>query len=297
MTFWLDALGAEVRFHDAGGWRTRSLEAGDTGAHVICIGGLTGHVEAFVRNVVPLAERGLQVHAIDALGHGWTDKPADVTYHAPVFTDHLLRLLDAIGAERAHIVGQSLGGWIALWTALQHPDRIGRIVHVTGAGIALDDDARQRESKAVHSRVQDVTRKAVDAPTLESVRTRLEWLVADPASVTDELVETRYRIYTLPESRAVMPKLVAEQPSDENRAYMLTEQRLAAIQHEVLVLWSDKNPTTPAEVGRRASEILPNGRFEMINGAGHWPMFEQPAEFNRIVGDYLLGGTVAGNAA
>jgi 2-hydroxy-6-oxonona-2,4-dienedioate hydrolase/2-hydroxy-6-oxo-6-(2'-carboxyphenyl)-hexa-2,4-dienoate hydrolase len=287
MTFWTDALGAEVRFHDAGGWRTRSLEAGDAGEHVVCIGGLTGHVEAFVRNVVPLAERGLRVHAIDALGHGFTDKPEDVTYHAPVFTDHLLRLLDAIGAERAHIIGQSLGGWTALWTALQHPDRIGRIAHVTGAGIALADEKRIKESNAVHDQVRNVTRKAVNDPTLESVRERLEWLVADPASVTDELVETRHRIYTLPDSRRVMPKLVAEQPGEQNRAYMLTEDRLAAIEHEVLVLWTDKNPTTPADVGRRASEILPNGRFAMINDAGHWPMFEQPAEFNRIVGDFL----------
>lgn len=289
MTFWTDALGAEIRFHDAGGWRTRSLEAGDSGEHVVCIGGLTGHVEGFVRNVVPLAERGLRVHAIDALGHGWTAKPEDVTYHAPVFTEHLLRFLDAVGAEKAHVVGQSLGGWIALWTALKHPDRIGRIAHVTGAGILLDDEARRQESQAVHARVQDVTKKAVDTPTRESVRTRLEWLMADPATVTEELVETRYRIYTLPDSRRVMPKLVAEQPSPENRAHMLTEADLAAIAHETLVLWSDKNPTTPAEVGRRASEILPNGRFELITGAGHWPMFEQPEEFNRIVGDFLTG--------
>ncbi|SOD99405.1 alpha/beta fold hydrolase [Blastococcus haudaquaticus] len=289
MTFWTDTLGAELRFHDAGGWRTRSLEAGDSGDHVICIGGLTGHVEGFVRNVVPLAERGLRVHAIDTLGHGWTAKPEDVTYHAPVFTEHLLRFMDAIGAERAHIVGQSLGGWIGLYTALKHPDRIGRIAHVTGAGILLDDEARKEESQAVHAKVQDVTRKAVEAPTRESVRTRLEWLMADPASVTDELVEARYRIYTLPDSRRVMPKLVAEQPSPENRAYLLTEADLAAIPHETLVLWSDKNPTTPAEVGRRASEILPNGHFELITGAGHWLMFEQPEEFNRIVGDFLTG--------
>lgn len=289
MTFWIDALGAEVRFHNAGGWRTRSLQAGSDGDVVVCIGGLSGHAEGFIRNVVPLAHRGLRVHAIDAIGHGWTDKPEDVTYHAPVFTDHLLRFLDALGAERAHVVGQSLGGWIALWTALHHPDRIGRIVHVTGAGILLDDPERQRESATVHSRVKDVTRRAVDEPTLDSVRARLEWLMADPASVPDELVETRYRIFTLPDSRRVMPKVVAEQPSEQNRANMLTETDLSQIDHEVLILWTDKNPTTPAEVGRRASEILPRGRFELITGAGHWPMFEQPDEFNRIVGDFLVG--------
>ncbi len=287
MTFWTDALGAQVRYRDAGEWRTRSLEAGDEGDHVIMMGGLTGHVEGFIRNVVPLAQRGLRVYAIDCLGHGYTAKPDNVTYHAPIFTEHLLRFMDSIGAERAHIVGQSLGGWIGLWTAKEHPDRIGRIVFATGAGILLDDEARKRESAEIHSRVQNVTRRAVEEPTRESVRRRLEWLMADPATVTDELVETRYRIYTLPDSRAVMPKLVAEQPSEENRVHLLTEADLAALPHEVLVLWTDKNPTTPAEVGRRASEILPNGSFQLMKDAGHWPMFEQPEEFNRIVGDYL----------
>src|SRR5690606_14693838 len=162
MTFWTDALGAQVRYRDAGEWRTRSLEAGDEGDHVIMMGGLTGHVEGFIRNVVPLAQRGLRVYAIDCLGHGYTAKPDNVTYHAPIITQHLLRFMDSIGAERAHIVGQSLGGWIGLWTAKEHPDRIGRIVFATGAGILLDDEARKRESAEIHSRVQNVTRRAVE---------------------------------------------------------------------------------------------------------------------------------------
>jgi pimeloyl-ACP methyl ester carboxylesterase len=289
MTFWLDALGAEVRFHDAGGWRTRALEAGEEGDHVVMIGGLTGHAEAFVRNVVPLARRGLRVHAIDALGHGLTDRPTDVVYHNPVFVEHLIRFLDSIGAERAHVVGQSLGGWVALGAAQAHPDRIGRIVHATGAGILLDDEAAKAESVTVHQRVHDVTKRATDSPTLESVRKRLEWLMYKPESVTDELVATRYALYTLPGGEAGLAKLVAEQPGPDNRKYLLTEADLRALPHEVLLLWTDHNPTLPAAVGERAARILPNGRFDLIEDAGHWPMFEQPERFNRIVGDFLLG--------
>ncbi|GII95237.1 alpha/beta fold hydrolase [Sinosporangium siamense] len=291
-TFWTEALGAEIRFRDAGGWRTRSIEAGQ-GDAVILMGGLTGHAEAFIRNVLPLAERGLNVHAIDALGHGLTDRPVDVTYHAPVFTDHLLRYLDAIGVERAHLVGQSLGGWTALRTALTHPDRVGRIVSVTGAGLLLDDAGRREESERVHAQVKAVTAKAAAAPTRDSVRARLEWLMVNPSTVTDELVECRYRYYTLPGTEEAQAKLIAEQPGEGNRAYMLREEDLKRIGHETLVLWTDHNPTTPAEVGRRAGEILPRGSFDMITSAGHWPMFEQPEQFNRIVGDFLTKGSGA----
>nr|MDT0661869.1 alpha/beta fold hydrolase [Micromonospora sp. DSM 115978] len=286
MTLWLDALGAEVRFRDAGGWRTRSIEAGD-GEPVIMMGGLTGHAEGFIRNVLPLAERGLRVYAIDCLGHGLTARPTDVTYHTPVFVDHLLRFLDAIGATRAHLVGQSLGGWVAMWAALHHPDRVGRVVSVTGAGLLLDDEESRRESERVHQRVGDVTRRAAQAPTLDSVRTRLEWLMHDPSTVTDELVQTRYRYYTLPGSEEAMAKLIAEQPGEENRRYLLRESDLRQIPHETLVVWSEHNPTTPATVGERASKLLPAGSFALIEAAGHWPMFEQPAAFNRIVGDFL----------
>jgi 2-hydroxy-6-oxonona-2,4-dienedioate hydrolase/2-hydroxy-6-oxo-6-(2'-carboxyphenyl)-hexa-2,4-dienoate hydrolase len=289
MTFWLEALGAEVRFYDAGGWRTRSLEAGEDGDHVVMIGGLTGHVVAFVRNVVPLARRGLRVHAIDALGHGLTDRPTDVVYHNPTFVEHLMRFLDAIGAERAHLVGQSLGGWLALGAAQAYPDRVGKIVHATGAGILLDDEASRSESAQLHQQVHDVTRRATDAPTLESVRTRLEWLMYKPESVTDELVRTRYAFYTLPGGEEGLAKLVAEQPGPENRKYLLTESDLRALPHEVLVLWTDHNPTTPASVGERAAAILPRGRFALIEDAGHWVMFEQPEKFNQLVGDFLVG--------
>lgn len=289
MSIWTDTLGAEVRFRQAGPWRTRSIEAGD-GPAVVAMGGLTGHAEGFSRNLLPLAARGLRVHAIDCLGHGLTDRPLDVTYHAPVFTQHLLHFLDAIGAEKASLVGQSLGGWIALHTALHHPDRVDRIVSVTGAGILAPSTEAAAQSAAVHQRVKDVTKKAAATPTLENVRARLEWLMADPASVTDELVAVRHRFYTLPGGEAGLAKLVAEQPGEDNRKYLLGEDELRRIDHETLVLWSDRNPTTPASVGEWAAGVLPHGRFDMITDAGHWPMFEQPGQFNAKVGAFLADG-------
>ena len=290
MSLWTDTLGAEMRFHQAGPWRTRALEAGSGDRHVILLSGITGHVEGWSRNVTALADRGFRVHAIDALGHGFTDKPTDVPYVAPTFAEHVVAFMDAAGIEKADLVGQSLGGWIALYTAKTHPTRVDRLVHVTGAGILLDDEARAQEAADVGRSVASVTQRALEAPTRESVRQRLEWLMYAPKTVTDELVEVRYRIYLLPDSQAAMPRLVTEAPGEANRPYMLTEADLAALPHETLIVWSDHNPTTPPEVGRRASEIMPNARFAMIADAGHWPMFEQPEEFNDVVGAFLEEG-------
>jgi 2-hydroxy-6-oxonona-2,4-dienedioate hydrolase/2-hydroxy-6-oxo-6-(2'-carboxyphenyl)-hexa-2,4-dienoate hydrolase len=287
MTLWTDALGAQIRYVQAGPWRTRVLEAGEGERHVVLLSGITGHVEGWTRNIRALAEQGLHVWAIDLIGHGFSDKPLDVDYVAPTFAQHVVHFLDAIGAEKADLVGQSLGGWVALYVAKTYPERVNRLVHVTGAGILLDDEARAQEAANVGANVANATTKALAETTPETVRTRLEWLVLKPETVTDELVDVRYRIYTLPDSRAAMPKLVEQAPGAAGRPFMLTEADLAALPHETLIVWSDHNPTTPWEVGKRASEILPNASFAMITEAGHWPMFEQPEQFNAIVASWL----------
>jgi pimeloyl-ACP methyl ester carboxylesterase len=287
MTFWIDALSASVRYYDAGGIRTRVIEAGDGGEPLVLMHGLSGHAESFIRNVVPLAEAGYRVLSVDAVGHGFSAKPEDVTYHSPTFERHLLGVLDAIGADRAHVVGQSLGGWTAWRLALRHPERFRSLTSATGAGILLGDEASRRESEAIHKRVGSVTARALEEPTRERVRARLEWLMASPDRVTDELVETRYAIFNLPDSRRVMAKVSAEQTSEENRRHLLTEDDLARTSVPTMLLWTDKNPTVPASTARRAADLVPGARFELVEDAGHWPQFERPEAFNRVLLDFL----------
>lgn len=288
MSFWTDALGAQTRFYDAGGYRTRVIEAGD-GEAVIMMHGLSGHAESFIRNVVPIGDAGFRAISMDAIGHGFTDKPVDVVYHSPLFVEHLRQFMDAAGIARAHLVGQSLGGWTAMNFAQRYPERVLSLVSLTGAGILLDDEASKKKSEEVHNAVRAVTQNAVQEPTRESVRKRLEWLMLDKASVTEELVETRYRIFTLADSKKAMPKMVAEQPGEGNRPHLITEAGLAAIQVRTLVIWSDRNPTTPQEVGRRAAELMPNARFALVENAGHWAQFEQPDTVNKLLIDFLRG--------
>lgn len=286
MTLWTDALGCEIKYYDAGGWRTRVIESG-TGVPVVMMHGLSGHAEGFIRNVRPVGAAGFRAISMDAIGHGFSAKPTDVSYHSPLFVEHLKRLLDTIGAEKAHLVGQSLGGWTALNFAQLYPSRVASLVSITGAGFLLNDEASRKESEEIHKRVQAVTKKASEEPTREKVRERLEWLMLDKSIVTDELVETRYTAFMLPDSRAAMGKLVAEQAGPDNRQHLLTEEQLAKVQIPTKIIWSDRNPTTPYTVARRVAEIMPNASFELVENAGHWPQFEQAAAVNRILIDFL----------
>ncbi|MEW6471006.1 MAG: alpha/beta fold hydrolase [Actinomycetota bacterium] len=279
---WLDMLGCSVRHYDAGGVSTRVIEAG-AGEPVVLLHGLSGHAESWARNIVPLAER-FRVVAVDMIGHGLTDKP-DRSYLLPTFVEHLGAVLRAVSVGEAHLVGQSLGGWVAAWLALEQPEAVRTLTLVTTAGlkVSLATDGVQQ----LQSQVRAVTRKALDALTRDAVRARLEWLMHRPQTVTDELVELRYRIFLRDDSRRTMSRMVDDVTGDANLEYALTEDRLRQLEIPTLVLWSRHNPTTPWEEGEAAAAVIPKGRFVLLEDCAHWPQFEEPERFNDVVLAFL----------
>jgi pimeloyl-ACP methyl ester carboxylesterase len=298
-TIWLELLGAQTRYVDAGGIRTRVVEAG-TGPALVLLHGGGGHAEAFARNVVPLAGEGLRVVALDYLGHGLTDRPSN-----PIGRDdyvaHLVATLDALGLEQATLAGESLGGWIAFWTALRHPERVAKLISVCGARLEVEkdpaSDAHVREGRA---RFKALNEAFLADPTLENVRSRLAWLFFDPdESITDELAQLRLRLYQDDKVRRTLAdgigmKVVASGADTVKRNDAFDGDTLARIQHETLVLWTSHNPSNTAATARRAASFIPDSRFVVMSDCGHWPQWEDPATFNRLVADFTLGRAEVG---
>lgn len=115
---------------------------------------------------------------------------------------------------------------------------------MTGAGLQLTEDGADLTAR-VGRKVGAATRQALDEPIRDKVRTRLEWLVHDSSVVTDELVETRFRIYTRPDFAAVAGRLVEAFTARPRSEEMLTAERLSCISSPTLVLWTRQNPTMP----------------------------------------------------
>lgn len=280
-TAWIDLLGVPFaqRYYDAGGVRTRALEAG-SGEPLIFLHGTGGHAEAYTRNIAAHAEH-FHVYAIDMLGHGFTDKP-NRPHTIPDYVEHLLAFMDAIGAKRAHVSGESLGGWVAAWAASQHPGRIHRLFLNTPGGTTANPQ--------VLDRLRTLTLNAVKQATRDSVRERLQWLMADPATVSEELVEVRYRIYTQPAFRANIDNIVVLLEMDTRLKNLLTGEMLARIQAPTLVLWTSHDPSAKLDVGEKMHKDIPNSRFVVMEHCGHWPQYERPDEFNRISIEFFRGG-------
>lgn len=280
-TFWVELLGATVGYCDAKGMRTRYIAAGD-GEPLILLHGSGGHAESYARNVVPLGQH-FQTYAIDMAGHGLTDSHPTLS-GLEANADHVLRFMDAMGIERAHLAGESMGGATAAKLGLDHPERVNKIVYITGAGLEMGEEAAQLAAAGRES-FQRLSAAALSSPTLESVRSRLAWLFVDPEkSITDELVEVRYRIYARRAATAPPPMA-----SRGGVGVSLTPERLRQIKAPFFFLWTDHNPTTPWQVAEMAHKQMPGSRFHVIKNAGHWPQFEQTEEFNRVVVDFLKG--------
>jgi 2-hydroxy-6-oxonona-2,4-dienedioate hydrolase len=285
-TIWVDLLGAEVKYYDAGGLRTRAIEAG-SGDALILLHGSGGHAEAYARNVLPLAER-FRVLSVDMIGHGFTDKP-EGDYQAPDYAKHIVGLMDAAGIERAHVAGESLGGWVATWVALLHPDRVNKIISITGAGLNVETDQASREHYERGSgELRRLSRQFVENPTKENLRARLGWLFHDPErDVTDELVELRWAIYKLPGAEQAVARTGKPGTGPSNPEYQLTPERLREIKAPFLFLWTEFNPSMPNTTAYRAHQQMPGSRWVELKNCAHWPQWEDPAAFNRAVTEFL----------
>ena len=274
---WPEIAGGTLRlgYAQAGNIRTRYLEAGDGDSDeaVIFVHGTGGHLEAFTRNILPHAAQYRTI-SLDMIGHGYSDKP-DHDYEIRHYVQHLLDFCDAVGVKKAHLHGESLGGWIVAQFAIDHPDRMASLTLNTAGGLNTDPK--------VMKRVYDVTMKAVAEASPQTVRARLEWLMNDPARVTDDLVEMRLGIYTQPGFLRVMEHILCLQDMDIRMRNVLTDESLTAIKAPTLVIWTDHDPTAPTETGQRFVDAIPDARpLVVMSDCAHWPQWEKADEFNAI---------------
>jgi 2-hydroxy-6-oxonona-2,4-dienedioate hydrolase len=273
---WTDLFGVTFtqRWVNAGGVRTRTLESGTKDlAPLLLIHGTGGHAEAYSRNLGSHGER-FHTYAFDLVGHGFSDKPVQPAYEIADYVEHVRAFMDAEGIERASISGESLGGWVAARFALTYPERIARLVLNTTGGSTFIPE--------VMARIKVLSLAAVEDASWETVKKRLEFLMADPASVTDDLIATRLTIYQQPGFVDAMRRILCLQEPDIRRRNMIAPDEWRAIAAPTLVLWTSHDPTAPASVGQEIAAWVPGAEFALMEDCGHWPQFEDAETFNRI---------------
>lgn len=253
---------------------------------LILIHGIGGHAEAYSRNLRRLGERYHAI-AIDLLWHGLSSKPPiERSRIIPMYAEQVLDIFDDLGAERGSIEGESLGGWVAMYTALHHPERVEKLVLNTAAGIRWNRDKVKIDDAGGTNLLRERSLAAIANPNRETIRKRLEWLMASPDRVTDELVDLRYAIYSRPDTNASLKELF-ENSFGTTSMNRIEEDDLENIAAPTLALWSDKNPGQGEDAGERLHQLIPGSSHYCIRDAAHWPQWEKPEEHDRAVLAFL----------
>jgi pimeloyl-ACP methyl ester carboxylesterase len=259
-----------------------TIDAG-TGVPVLAIHGLGATKGSFLPTVVALADR-FRVIATDLPGFGDSDKPIGVRYDPGYFADTIIDLLDALGLERVHLIGNSLGGRIALEVAMRTPERVGRVA-LLAPSLAWRRPRRW-------------------APALRLVRPELGLVQFTPRPVVQALVQRLVpgadggwvaagvdeflRAYLTPAGRAAFyaaaRHIYLEAPYGKGGFW----PRLSELGPDALFVWGRRDTLVPIGFARHVAAALPQARQVTLD-CGHVPQIERPEQTNKAIGEFLRG--------
>ncbi len=235
----------------------------------------------YARNIDALAAR-FRVLVPDLPGYGGSSK--GVTSEDP-FGDlaaAMLALLDALGIDRAHVVGNSLGGACALRMALEQPGRVDRLVLMGPGGIGISQAAPTEGLKRL------LGYYAGEGPTLQKLRTFIcEDLVFDGSRIPEAVLRERFEASIDPEVLASPPLRAPKDLEAFRRLDFLLDPRLPALAHRTLVLWGTADRVNPATGAMALQARMPACDAYLFSRTGHWVQWERADEFNAVVTAFL----------
>ena len=194
-----------------------------------------------------------------------------------VLSGYIATFLEAIGAERANIIGNSMGGQVAMKLALDRPQAVNRLVVIGSPPLG---PSIMGPSPAESIRLIEGYYKG-EGPSPDKMRQLLRSLVYDATYVTDELVEARYQA-------SIDPEVIAANAAPAWEKETL-EGQLERLETPILIVWGQDDRGAPLDVGLRMVRQLPNARLLLFSRCGHWAHVEHAAEFNRTVASFIEG--------
>lgn len=269
----------DERFETVAGFRTHFLVAGG-GAPVVLVHGVGGALFTYEQNLHALAQVA-RVYAIDLPGHGLSEVP-DVTYTAEEGGAFICSFIEQVCGGSAALVGISAGGLMCLLAAAERPDLVNRLVLVSSAGFGRDIGWTLRLLT-----LPVVDRFVLDA-TPERVRGALERQIYDPALITPELIDEVLSVWKQPGNRFAFLRALRSNISlfgvRRMRRHLRQVSKLAM---PVLIIWGANDRTIPVKHGYRAVRRIAGARLHVLDRCGHLAPYEQAAEFNRLVTEFL----------
>ena len=262
----------------ANGYRMHYIDQGEGPAVVWLHGsgpGASGHSN-FKGNYPKIAAQGYRSIVIDIVGFGFSDKPDDVEYPLSFFVECARQTLDVIGVDKCTVVGNSLGGAIAIGMALEHPQLVEKLILMAPGGLSPMEEYGQMPGMQKMFQVY----ASGEALTHEVMKDLFAFgLMHDPVHATDELVSERMQIMQLMNGQVMSAMAIP-----------VLIDSLRELQCPVLGFWGANERMMPDSGIMNFAKNCPNLRLILASECGHWVMVEHEDMFNRMCLDFLQHG-------
>ena len=252
------------------GAKIRYIEAGDAAKPtVILLHGLGAQAESWQFNILPLAAN-YRVIALDQIGFGKSDKPF-LKYRVATYADFLDKFMSELKIEKAHLVGNSMGGWVACLMAIKYPTRVDKIVLADAAGLAPKEIEFERIYQLNNS-------------TRDEIRANLKLIFANPTYANSDAVIDQFMTQRVTINDGYTINSLIE--SIKRREDFL-DARLGEIKKPTLIIWGKQDGLIPVSDGEKFNKGIANSEFVVFDQCGHAPQIEKAMDFNKKVLEFL----------
>ena len=271
----VDVDGAKMHYHELGAGPTLLFLHGSGP-------GVTGWAN-FSSNLPHFAQH-FRCLVLDFPGYGKSDAVDGDPITA--CTTAVPKFLEALGVERTHLIGNSLGGQIASLVAAKVPERVDRLVCLGGIGLNI--------FSPFPAEGLNLITEFTENPTRERIAQWLQSMVFDPSFVTEEMIDERFKQATEPATAATMRKMYSRKSLEFMAKFRrgpkttMAIAHLASIQAPTLLTWGRDDRVNPLDSALLPMRLIPSCELHVFPNCGHWVMLEQKQAFESVTTAFLL---------
>ncbi|MBM2826984.1 MAG: alpha/beta hydrolase fold protein [Dehalococcoidia bacterium] len=270
------------RYIDINGVNIHYVALGQ-GQPLMFVSGLGASVQMSLDTVIrPLAER-FQVYGLDLPGGGESDKPP-ISYTLEYSLKTVLDFMDALSIKTISVVGSSMGGLVSLGLALEHSNRVDKLVLVDSVGLGREVGLIFRLASL------PILGEILGTPWLPAIKMALRSSYRSPPVDVDALAREFHRIRSLPGAkRALLLVLRYGLNFKGLKKHLVMRDRLPELRLPTLIMWGKNDPIFPVKHAYAAHQLIPNSRLHIFPECGHDPARESQEEFLKVISEFLEG--------
>jgi 2-hydroxy-6-oxonona-2,4-dienedioate hydrolase len=280
-SIWTELLATPFRqgWIDAGGVKTRFVQAGsESNPPLVMLHGTAGSLENFAANIASHAEH-FNCLAFDMVGSGMTAKP-DYDYETQHYVKHVVDFYEAMNLTKASIIGLSLGARVASRFAIDHPDKVERLILLSATAYF--------PARPIQGDIKSTRSAAAANPTWDSIRDIFKGLFHDDSKVWDDLVATRLSLYSRPEMKRAMSHILALLDPEIYNRNRIPEADWRTLRAPTLVVAAVDHHDVFLDTAKAIAKLIPNVDVLEMKSCSHWPQMEDADTFNKRSLAFLL---------